>query len=358
MKKILLVLLVFYTVFNATAGSKKSLESPKNQRKIAYRQKAVSGEPVEMQEIWGWVMQSRFYEFDNDLPLTDVGFFAAEVDCYGNLTNVPDRSKLADFPGRVHLVLVCDSKSRTHLVLEPKFGITDKMVKEIMKAAEPFDGINVDYELIPGKDAQNFLIFLGKLKTECKKAGKMFTVCVPARVKTISDDIFPYEKIAALADRVMVMAYDEHWSSSQPGPIASMNWCEKIVGYAQTVIPQEKLVMGLPFYGRSWANEKPAQAWYFEGVNRIIDEYKSGRVTYINDIPNVEVKINVNANFWFEDAYSTVAKMRLYKTYGVNKIAFWRIGQEDKNVWQWMKVEEKSAVNNLIRAVDAVQIRK
>ena len=273
MKKFLLLLLFFCAVFSAAAKEKKSPESPKNQRKVAYRQKTVSGEPVEMQEIWGWVMQSRFYEFDNDLPLTDVGFFAAEVDCYGNLTNVPDRSKLANFPGRVHLVLVCDSKSLTHFVLDPKFGITDKMIKEIMQAAEPFDGINVDYELIPGKDGQNFLNFLGKLKAECKKTEKMLTVCVPARIKTISDDIFPYKKIAALADRVMVMAYDEHWSSSQPGPIASMSWCEKIVDYAVTVIPQENLVMGLPFYGRSWANEKPAQAWYFEGVNRIIDVY-------------------------------------------------------------------------------------
>ena len=50
--------------------------------KKSYKQKPVSGEPVEMQEIWGWVMQSRFSEFDNDYPLTDVGFFAADVDCY------------------------------------------------------------------------------------------------------------------------------------------------------------------------------------------------------------------------------------------------------------------------------------
>ena len=210
MKKFFSILLIFCAIFSVSAKNKETLESLKNQRKTAYRQKSISGEPVEMQEIWGWVMQSRFYEFDNDLPLTDVGFFATDVDCYGNLTNVPDRSKLANFPGRVHLVLVCDSRSLTHFVLDPNFGITDKMIKEIMQAAEPFDGINVDYELIPGKDVQNFLNFLEKLKNECKKVGKMFTVCVPARVKTISDDVFPYEKIAVLADRVMIMAYDEH----------------------------------------------------------------------------------------------------------------------------------------------------
>lgn len=307
--------------------------------KKAYKQKPVSGEPVEMQEIWGWVMQSRFSEFDNDYPLTDVGFFAADVDCYGNLANVPDRSLLSSFSGRVHLVIVCDSKSLTHFVLDPKFGITDKMISEIMQAAEPFDGINVDYELIPAKDAQFFLDFLKKLGDECRAAGKMFSVCVPARVRTIEDDIFPYKEIAALSDRVMIMAYDEHWSSSRPGPIASMDWCRKIAAYAETVVPNEKLVMGIPFYGRSWASEKPAQAWYFEGVNRIVGQYKSTKVKYIEDIPNVNVTMKISADVWFEDAYSTVEKMRLYKNSGIEKIAFWRIGQEDKSVWQWMKIE-------------------
>lgn len=338
-----LVLLLFAA--NATYATKKSKDfngTIKEEQKISYRQKTPEGEPVEMQEVWGWVMQSRIEELDNEYPLTDIGFFAADVDCYGNLANIPDRSKLANFPGRVHLVIVCDSKSLTHFVLEPKYGLTDKMIQDIMQAAKPFDGINVDYELIPGKDAANFLNFLEKLSKECKKQGKMFTVCVPARVKTISDDTFPYKKIADLSDRVMIMAYDEHWSTSKPGAIASINWCKKIADYAVTVIPQEKLVMGLPFYGRSWANEKTAQAWYFEGVNRIIDEHNSGRVKYINDVPTVNITMKVKTDFWFEDSYSTVAKMRLYKTADINKIAFWRIGQEDKNVWSWIKISEQA----------------
>ena len=53
MKKILSILLFFCALFNVVAESKKSLENLKNQRKTAYRQKLVSGEPVEMQEVWG-----------------------------------------------------------------------------------------------------------------------------------------------------------------------------------------------------------------------------------------------------------------------------------------------------------------
>lgn len=340
MKKVLLSLFTLTVLlnFNLSAKAKKLSSDSDKELKIAYKQKQPLGLPVEMDEVWGWVMQNKEAEFSFAYPISDVGYFAADVDCYGNLINVPDRKKLEGYEGRVHLVIVCDSKSLTHFVLDPKFGIADQMVNDIMKAVEPFDGLNVDYELIPGKDAKNFMRFLEKLSAECHKKGKLFTVCVPARIKTISDDIFPYKKIASISDRVMIMAYDEHWSTSRPGAVASVDWCRKIADYAVTTIPPEKLVMGLPFYGRSWASEKVSQGWYFEGVNRMMNEYKPGKVQYINEVPTVDIKVTVDTEFWFEDAYSIVTKMRLYELSGIRHIAFWRIGQEDKTVWQWIKL--------------------
>lgn len=302
-----------------------------------YTKKSPDGEPVAFGEIWGWVMQNRERELDFDFPLTDVGYFAAEVNSYGELSGVPARSKLNGFSGRVHLVLVCDSRALTHFVLEPRFGLRQQMLTQIMNAARTFDGVQVDYELIPARDAAHFLEFLTELSRLCKNAGKMFTVCVPARLKTIANDAFPYRKISAIADRVIIMAYDEHWSTSRPGPIASVDWCGRIVTYAKSIIPAQKLVMGLPFYGRTWASEKTAQGWYFSGMNRIMRQYESSAVEYVNDIPKVEIDMKVHLVGWFEDAYSTVAKLRLYSNAGVQSVAFWRIGQEDPEIWKWLQ---------------------
>lgn len=306
--------------------------------KLSYRRKMPEGEPVEFGEVWGWVMQGRENELDFDFPLTDIGYFAAEVNSYGELSGVPIRTKLSGTAAKVHLVLVCDSRALTHFVLEPKFGIRQQMIKQIMEAASPFDGVQVDYELIPARDGGNFIDFLAALSAQCKSSGKMFTVCVPARTKTIAGDVFPYKKISSLADRVIVMAYDEHWSTSRPGPIASTAWCMKIADYAENVIPKEKLVMGLPFYGRTWASEKTSQGWYFAGINRIINQYGSERVEYVNGIPTAEINMKVNVTAWFEDAFSVVTKLRMYKSAGVRAVAFWRIGQEDPAVWDWIKL--------------------
>ena len=337
-KRTLFFIVVWEICFGFAFGNSKITEK-KLRPRVNYKCKKVEGGAVQANEVWAWVTTGQEEDFDFNYPVTDVGYFAADVDCYGELANVPDRKKFDGFSGRVHLVIVCDSKSLTHFVVDPKYGILEKMVNDVMKAAEPFDGVNVDYELIPGKDAANFYRFLDKLSSECKRRKKMFSVCVPARVKKIDDDVFPYDKIAAISDRVMIMAYDEHWSTGEPGAIASLGWCKKIIEYAVTVIPKEKLVMGLPFYGRSWADERPAKAWYWEGVNRAFKEYGSGKVIYDNTVPTFEGSMKVKMKFWFEDLFSTVAKLRLYAGYDVNNFAFWRVGQEDPRIWDWITID-------------------
>ena len=66
------------------------------------------------------------------------------------------------------------------------------------------------------------------------------------------------------------MAYDEHWSSSTPGPVASLPWCERVGAYAISTIPVEKLVMGVPFYGRAWQDKKNDRALKFRTTEQII----------------------------------------------------------------------------------------
>ena len=68
---------------------------------------------------------------------------------------------------------------------------------------------------------------------------KWFSICVPARFKLLSEDIYPYAEIANYCDRVFVMAYDEHWSTSKPGAVASVEWCRKVmaVSYTHLTLP-------------------------------------------------------------------------------------------------------------------------
>ena len=295
----------------------------------------IKGEPVLFDEVWGYVMISRLKDYDDMTPLTDVGLFAAEINSYGELTNVPKRTAVGkNFKGRVHLVTICESTSLSHFCIDPKYGARKKIVQGLLEACEEFDGLQVDWELIPSRDADNFLSFLKELKKGLGK--KPLTVCVPARTKTLKQDVYSYEKIGKIADRIMVMAYDEHWTGGPAGSIASMEWCEKIADYAKTVWPANKYIFGLPFYGRIWGNKSVKQALAFNGMNRTAHENGVVTIERERGVPHYKYTVEVEVEGWYEDAYSNVERSRMYKQKGYNCIAFWRMGQEDVAVWEWI----------------------
>ena len=54
-----------------------------------YTLRPVEGKPVGFAETWGYVSAGREDEYDSNLPITDVCYFSAEINCYGELSSVP-----------------------------------------------------------------------------------------------------------------------------------------------------------------------------------------------------------------------------------------------------------------------------
>lgn len=320
--------------------STETTESTEPEVKLPkYTLRKPSGKPIQLSESWGYVMRGREDEFNSSMPLTDICYFGADISCYGELMDVPPRSKLKLVKNqRCHLVIACDSRGSVHQALNPAFPTRKKILQDIVKAAGPYDGVQLDLEYIPIRDRKHFITFIGDLRYLLK--GKTLSVCVPARFKLLREDMYPYNEIALYCDRVFVMAYDEHWSTSRPGAIASVEWCKKVANYAVQAIPAKKLVMGIPFYGRTWASEPTASGWYFSGINRLMTEHDVEEVIYENDVPTVRYTANVDITAYFNDAYSSVELCRMYQSLGIKKLGYWRIGQEDPEFWNWVEIRK------------------
>jgi spore germination protein YaaH len=259
----------------------------------------------------------------------------AEIDSYGILTAVPNRKKIASFGGRVHLVVTCNGRGLTHFALDPASSARKQLIANLIAASAPYDGLQIDFESVPAKDGWLFLSFLSELRAGLP--GKMFTAALPARSRTIADDVYDYEKIAPLVDRILVMAYDEHWSTSEPGPIASLAWCERIASYAQTKIPPEKLIMGVPFYGRTWGSVNTFRAFFHSGIERIKEENNVTQTERDGGIPHFTYEIPVTVTVFYEDAESLTSRLAMYRSLGIDKVGFWCLGQEDPAVWQYVR---------------------
>lgn len=326
-KKVSFISFLILFLFNSLLFSQVKENQSENQ-KILFK------------EIWGYVSLGEEGSFSADYPVTDVGHFAGFISSLSELAPVPKRSdRFPDFKGRLHLVTNLESKPQTHLMLDPKLPLRNKIIKQLVEQAKEYDGLQIDWESVLKADDENFWDFLKLLKKKLK--GKMLTVAVPARVKKLEKDAYDYERISKIADRVIVMAYDEHWSTSAPGPIASIAWCKRIADYAKSVIPEEKLIMGCHFYSRAWNNEDVGQKAY--RMYKIDDLIKSNKVTNFKKSKDGELSFTFEKKTKITVFYDTVesasARCRMYADQGISKLSFWRIGQEDPKFWNELKVE-------------------
>ncbi|GHT94180.1 hypothetical protein FACS1894141_0350 [Spirochaetia bacterium] len=288
-------------------------------------------------ELWAYVISGEESALKAAYPLSDVAYFGAEVDSYGQLVNVPNANKIAFFKGRKHLVIACNSTALTHFVLEPDSAVHKRLVADLINATKAYDGLQIDFENIPARDGDTFRSFLGELKRGL--GDKMLTIALKARTRTIRDDVYDYGKIKPLVDRILVMAYDEHWSSSAPGSIASLDWCRSIAAYAMETVGPEKLIMGLPFYGRTWGNVNTFRAFYYSGIERIKRENNVTEVRREKGIPTFSYEIPVTVTVYYEDVFSLSSRLELYRTMGVQAAGFWTLGQETPAVWNILKLE-------------------
>ncbi len=288
-------------------------------------------------EVWAYLLSGREETFQSSFPISDLGYFGAEVDTYGKLINVPDPQKIADFSGRVHMVVTCNNYSLSHFVLEPESEVRRQLITDLLAAADSYDGLQIDFEMIPARDGDTFISFLWELRNGLQN--KMFTIALPARTRTIENNVYNYAKIAPIVDRILVMAYDEHWSTSKPGPIASMEWCNNVAKYAQSVIEPEKLIMGIPFYGRTWGDYSTNRAFLNSGIEQIKRDNGVTEVERLDGVPYFSFEIPITITTFYEDDVSLSIRMEMYKSMGVKAIGFWCLGQESPTFWNYLRLE-------------------
>ena len=116
----------------------------------------------------------------------------------------------------------------------------------------------------------------------------------------------------------------------------------KIAEYSKTQIPPEKLVMGLSFYARAWRDDTDGgKAYKYPTLLNLMEEREIKHIERDEDlIPNFTFTKKLNITVWYDDSISLFERTKMYKSLDINALSFWRIGQEDKNYWQYIKIPQ------------------
>ncbi len=296
---------------------------------------------ISFNEVWGYLMRGEEKLFVKDAPITDIFYFSATVNSKGRVnTSVapPYSPAFAGGDRRIHIVISdLTNSSRMHLCLTKKYGVRPHLIRDLVEVSSKFDGIQIDFEAVQRRDGAAFVAFLRDLKKALPK-GKMLSVALPAK-RIYVDDAYDYRGISRIADRVLIMAYDQHWSTSKPGPVASLQWCRAVADYASKNIPKSKLVMGLPLYGREWGDEGYSRSLRWPQVNELMDRDDAVIEYSLDEGFKVMYKENMKNTFYFDDIKATRQKLTMYSDY-TEGVGFWRLGMESEGLWNIIRLSD------------------
>lgn len=143
---------------------------------------------------------------------------------------------------------------------------------------------------------------------------------------------YPTRAFFPAADFVLVMLYDEHWSTSAPGPIATPDWVRRTLGQRIADVGADHVVAALPLYSYLWRGSRPAESLSFADAQRAAAQ---ANVEIARDPASRSLHaIQPGAwDLWSSDAELLGALRSEVVALGVTRIALWRLGQEDPAVW-------------------------
>ncbi|MBN1330133.1 MAG: hypothetical protein JXA54_11725 [Candidatus Heimdallarchaeota archaeon] len=200
-------------------------------------------------------------------------------------------------------------------------------------------GINLDFEGVPDTDRVVFTSFLQRVRNEVESK---FTVSIDVPAKTWDykegwGGAFEYEKIGQICDLIMIMTYDYHWSTSNPGEIAPRTWVRNTLKYACKAIPHAKIFCGIPLYGYNWPDtgESAISAEYIYFAN-LVENYNLNPKR-LRDSQELHItytdSYGTTWNAYYPDAITTIKKEAEINKFPIGGFCYWYLGLEESTYW-------------------------
>ena len=207
-----------------------------------------------------------------------------------------------------------------------------------------YKGLDIDFEYIYPSDRENYTRFIERAVTLLHPRG--YLVSTALAPKTSADqpgllyEAHDYEAIGKLVDNVIIMTYEWGYTFGPAQAVAPIDQVERVLQYAVSAIPKEKILMGMPNYGYDWTlpyvtGSAARSITNLEAVRlaaRVGAEIKyDARVQapYFNYYDsNKQLHI-----VWFDDARSIQARLKLIDKYDLGGVSYWTINNFFSQNW-------------------------
>lgn len=207
--------------------------------------------------------------------------------------------------------------------------------------------LDIDFEFIPASYREAYVAFIQKAANLLHNSGYEVSVAVPPKIADDQPGLLyegiDYEEIGRAADTVFLMTYEWGYKYGPPMAVAPVPNVRKVLDYAVSVIPNDKIYMGIPNYAYDWplpfernvteaetiGNVEAVRRAYQHRTEILYDETAMAPYYYytIEGIQHV---------VWFEDVRSIREKYNLVAEYGFRGAGYWNLMREFRANWLYV----------------------
>lgn len=233
-----------------------------------------------------------------------------------------------------------------HIILTVQ-AVQNKLLDQLINYATEgnYRDVHFDFEFLQPEDKEAYNNFLRKAKERLEQAGILMSTALAPKISTTQEGILyeahDYKAHGEIADFVVLMTYEWGYSAGPPLPVSPINEVKKVVEYALTEIPANKILLGQNLYGYDWTLPfvagkeyaralSPQQALTLAYQNHAQIEYDEQAQAPFFHYSDHDQKEHI---VWFEDARSIQAKFNLIKEYNLLGIAYWKLGLSFPQNW-------------------------
>ncbi len=229
---------------------------------------------------------------------------------------------------------------------------TENIIENLLIIMEEkgYEGVDIDFEFILAEDKDAFTEFVANVSEAMRENGYHTSVALAPKTSSVQRGLLyegkDYGALGEVADHLLLMTYEWGYTYGPPMAVAPINQVQKVVDYAITEIPREKLDLGIPNYGYDWTlpyRRGMSRAKTIGNIEAVRLAISQGAEIQFDEVAKspffqyVDKETGLIHEVWFEDVRSMQAKFDLIKGYGLRGCGYWQIMQWFRANWLLLK---------------------
>ena len=215
----------------------------------------------------------------------------------------------------------------------------------IILRVQGYAGLNVDFEYVYPSDRVPYNNFLRRLQPRLHAEGFSLSTALAPKVRADQPGLLyeahDYPVHGEVCDFVVLMTYEWGYSGGPPMAVSPIDQVRRVLDFAVTQIPREKIMMGQNLYGYDWTLPYRPGGEFARAISpQQAIRQAAQRGVAIQFDPTAQAPFyryvdeqGRTHEVWFEDARSIQAKFNLLREMGLRGISYWKLGLAFPQNW-------------------------